>query len=412
MRRRGALSTRRRRAGGRLRAWGLAMLLGLACLAHRTGAAEAPWVAPDDATSAAADPDQFAWRLFIALNWPADLERRAADAGARLGTRRPVVWETWQNVVDVYLERGADPGPWRPDRSPGTVAEARRFETASLKDLPNLRHIVAGRMVPLLDPLASARRLTEIRMNRPAYEYIRARRLYNVEGQVRAVAEGGVHFPSGAIEIKAKWRPIRAEEEPRYHTLEVRLGDGSLRRYGLTALHIVSKALPQWLWATFEHADNPSLADGEGWQLASHDTFACAGAAPDCNHAPSGLGLEGTVWANYRLRGTLTRFVDEGNRPLRLANSELEAGLQQSSSCITCHARAALGVRAGVVLRPPIFDTRSTGGTDDALERRGYLGAPQAEWFKDPTAGAAAPPLFRSLDFVWSLAKAQRRNSS
>lgn len=388
------------------------LLLAGTALGFAAAARGAPWIAPHDADRAAAAPDEYAWRLFIALDWPADLERRAADRAARLGAHRPVVWETWQNAQDVYLEDGADPGPWRESGGPSTPAEARRFESGSLKDLPNLRHIVAGRMVPVVDALASARRLTEIRMNRAAYEYIRAHELYNLDGQLRAVAHEGVHFPQAATEVKAKWRPIGVEEQPRYHTIEVRFSDGSVRLYGLTALHIVSKILPQWLWATFEHVDNRTLPDGEGWQLPSSDPFACGRATPACERAPRGLGLEGTVWENYRLRGTQIRFVDAANRPLRLANSELEAGLQQSSSCITCHARAALGVRAGVVLRPQIFDMRPTGGEDDALARRGYIGAPQAEWFQDPTAGAAAPPLFQSLDFVWSLAKAQRRNSS
>ncbi len=371
-----------------------------------------PWVQPHDRRQAAANSDEYAWRLFVALNWPARADARTANRSAPFGADGPVVWETWQNTVDVYLNDGRDPGPWAPAQGVPTVAPAQRFETFSLKDLANVRHIVGGKMVPLVDPVASAKRLTEIRMNRTAFDYLRARELYNLEGQVRAVAAGpGVHFPAASTEIKAKWRPIRAAEQARYHTVRVRLADGTTRLYGLTALHIVSKDLPQWFWATFEHVDNASLTDGDGWQLPSRDHFACRGAALDCNRAPDGIGLEGTVWQHYRLRGTLTRFVDTANHPLLLANSELEAGLQQTSSCITCHARAALGVVAGTPTRLPIFDSAERGAADAAAnERRGYVGVPHTEWFDSNDGGAR--PLFQQLDFVWSLSKAQPRRGS
>jgi hypothetical protein len=380
-------------------------------LLARTSAAldwHQPWVQPHDSRQAAINSDEYAWRLFIALNWPADTAARTADPTASLGEDRPVVWEVWQNAADVYLEDGADPGPWVTGRRVATPADESRFETFSLKDIPNARHIVGGKMVPLVDPAASARRLTEIRMNRTAFDYIRAHELYNLDGQLRVVAEGrSVKFPLTSTEIKAKWRPIRGDEQARYHTVKVRFADGTERLYGLTALHIVAKDLPQWFWATFEHVDNPTLPDADGWQLPSSDHFSCADAAGNCNRVPRGMGLEGTVWQYYRLRGTLTRFVDTANRPLLLANSELEAGMQRSSSCITCHARSSLALVAGTPTRLPVFDTTVSGGAPETNERHGYIGPPDADWFGDP--GRGGKPLFRQLDFVWSLSKARPR---
>lgn len=371
------------------------------------------WELPHDVEQAAALSDEYAWRLFIALNWPADVRARRADPGAPFGADRPVVWETWQNTADTYLEGGADPGPWSSGGTAGPVATQRRFETVTLKDFPNARHIVGGRMVPLVDPVSNARRLTEIRMNRAAFEYIRAHELYNLDGQRRIAAlHQAVNFPPQAIEVKAKWRPIRADEGSRYHTVQVRLADGTVRLYGLTALHLVSKVLPAWFWATFEHVDNPSLADGEGWQLPSNDRFSCRGEAADCNREPRGIGLEGTVWRNYRLRGTLTRFADAANRPLLLANSELEAGLQHSSSCITCHSRASIGLAAGAPLRLPIFDSSDDGPAPTLPTRRGFVGLPRADWFEGSDAGGQPRPRFQALDFVWSLSKAQPRRGS
>ena len=70
----------------------------------------APTISPDrieDAPSTRADPyptfDAFAWRAFIALNWPAAVEggRRAEPDRARtLGDPGPRVWETFKERHD------------------------------------------------------------------------------------------------------------------------------------------------------------------------------------------------------------------------------------------------------------------------------------------------------------------------
>jgi hypothetical protein len=358
-----------------------------------------PWIPPAD--SAAADSDAYAWRLFVALNWPADADRHAADPGLPLGADRAAVWETWKNTADVFLHDGADPGSW----NGAPLTDQRRFEVISPRDFPNLRHIVNGRMVPVTDPLAGAKRLVEVRMNRLSFEYIRAHRLYSVEGQLAAVAGGNrVSFPTGAIHVKAAWRPIEASEASRYHTTAIKLADGTTRLYGLTALNIAAKSRPEWFWASFEHADNQFRADGDGWLHASRDTFACRGRPADCNASPKDIGLEGTVWQYYRLRGTLTAFVDAANRPNLLGNSELEAGLQATASCITCHARASIGEAGGTPARMPIFQAGSV--------RKGYVGRPDPEWFRGIDADGRRYEVFKPLDFVWSLSQAASERGS
>lgn len=364
-----------------------------------------PWnPPPPDPVLATTQSDEYAWRLLIALNWPAD-ERGRPDPAAPLGSDRTVVWQTWLNAADVFLETGGDPGPWSERRQP--LPLERRFETISRKERPNLRHIVGGIMVPLADPVAAARRLTEIRFNRPSFEFIRAGGLYNVEGQLRAYETGhALSFPYGACQVKAKWRPITAGERSRYYTMQLTLADGTQRLYGLTALHVASKALPNWFWATFEQVDNPTLRDNEGWQLPSRDRFACANESADCNRAPAGIGLETTVWKYYRLRGTLTQYTDAHGQPLRLANSELESGMQGSSSCMTCHARAAMAAADAAIVRLPIFDTRNL-QADQPLERLGFVGSPDPAWL-EPSGPAGLR--FQQLDFVWSLTLAQPKS--
>lgn len=390
----------------------LSMIAGLGGIALGTpfiggvkaDSAPTPWIAPYSIAQTHHNSDEFAWRLFVALNWPAAAGTRHADPSAAFGAPAPTVWESWKSMPEVYMPDGHDPGPWLTD-DVGLLAQAdRRFESISATEFPNARHVVDGHMVALLDPVAHAKQLTEAHMNGVAYNYIREHELYDVEGQIRAIqSAGGVQFPRGSVNVKAKWRPITDQEESRYHTTRVRLADGTMRLYGLSGLHVASKNLPRWLWATFEHVDNASLAESEGWLLPSRDTFTCRGVTSDCNRSPSDMGLQGTVWQFYRLRGTLTRFIDSAKQPLLLANSQLEAGDQRNSSCISCHARASLSTKGG---RLTIFD----GVSDDAqamVDRKGSVGNPRPEWFKldaeDPQARLS------SLDFVWSLSKAQMR---
>jgi hypothetical protein len=401
----------------------LAALPAPALLAARPAAAldwREPWVPLHDGAQALSSSDEYAWRLFVALNWPADAKARAADRHGRFGEDRPVVWETWRNTSDVFLENGADPGPWDgappdvappdvapPDGAPreSGVASERRFESLSPADFSNLRHIVGGVMVPVEEPLLRAARLIEVRMNRASFEYVRAHELYNLDGQLQAVREHlHVQFPQGSIQVKASWRPIDAEQKSRYHTLTVRLGDGATRLYGLTALNIASKDLPNWFWASFEHVDNATRTDGDGWQAASRDAFACRNASPDCNRAPAGVGLEATVWQHYRLRGTLTSYLDDSGAPRLLGNSELEAGLQRTASCMTCHSRSSLGFIDGRPVRLSVFDKRADTPGNEALARRGYVGLPNPAWF-DGADGERAS--YRPLDFVWSLSQAR-----
>jgi hypothetical protein len=374
-----------------------------------------PWRIPADPatadtadTAGTADPagrasDEFAWRLFVAINWPADPVTGEANRRATPGGDGPVVWERWANSSDVYRDDGADPGAWHVAAAPA-VASSHRFESLSRDAFPRARHIVAGRMVALRDPLASARRLVEIRMNRLSADYIRAAGLYNLDGQMRKVVQGEpVAFPLGAIEVKASWRPIGRADRSRYHTLRVRFADGRTRLYGLNALNIAVKESPQWFWASFEHVDNATRVGTEGWQLPSRDRFACAGAQPDCNRVPAGIGVDTGVWQQYRLRGTMTRYVDAAGTAQRLGNSELESGLQDTASCMTCHARSALAVVAGRPLRLEIFDNRVAG---ERSPRRGYVGVPDPGWYH-ATAPDGQPLTYEPLDFVWSLAQAR-----
>jgi len=92
-------------------------------------------------------------------------------------------------------------------------------------------------------------------------------------------------------------------------------------------------------------------------------------------------------------------------------------------------------VVAGAPARLPIFEPDLHGPQRDARERRGYIGLPKAEWFGGElgaSGGARAGdgtragngthagdgthagqgPVFRPLDFVWSLSKAKAKKTA
>lgn len=364
------------------------------------------WEEPQDTAMAMLEPDCYAWRLFIALNWPANPATRMADSSAVFGSGGPVVWETWRNArndaPDTAFPLGAaDPGPWL--GVPVPVATAERFDTVDdvpvqLAELQRLLEAAGGGGI-LFDPQSAGTLVNETRLNKETYEFVRSMKLYDRDAQI-ALFNAGVFtitFPLNAKEIKAQWRVISDNDKPRYYWIEAATDvfpDGKV--FGLTSLHITTKDLPNWFWTTFEHVDNknPAPEDDDhpmafGWQRASRDSFACAEAPYDCNRAPPDIGLEGTVWENYRLRGTQIDFVDIFGRPTLLANSQPEGPFQATSSCISCHARSTIN---GFGQRLPFF-------TPDF---QGFVGVPTG--LADPLTGSI---LFTQLDFVFSLRRAQ-----
>lgn len=382
------------------------MLAALAFLHFSPLASAAPWDEPQDTAAAFSKPDDYAWRLFIALNWPADVPTKTANVSKKFGTQGPVVWETWRNARNsapdtAFPADGSDPGPWL---TPNTTVITRTFESTDPLPLQQFLRLKHSQSKILFDPVAGPALRNETRLNKATYEFVQSNGLFNLEGQ-EALAQSGraaIEFPKAAKEVKAQWREIDKEDMNRYQWAELIDADGKKKLFGLVALHITTKDVPNWFWATFEHIDNklPELQGGrkgnEGWLLKSVDRAACTVAPFDCEKIPQGLGLEGTRWENYRLRGVQLDFVDSRGNPTLLANSKPEEGFQQSSSCITCHSRATVGNKTGAASnRLSVFKP------DD----NGYVGAPDPKWFEDDGAGGK----YTQLDFVWSFFRAARK---
>ena len=163
-------------------------------------------------------------------------------------------------------------------------------------------------------------------------------------------AKNVITFPVDAISVKADWKQINAQQKSQYHWNY----DATGQLYGLVALHIVSKALPNWLWATFEWSGNPGRCDYNGCNDSFGVTPAIvAPATPVRQTYPAGtltpalLSLMNAAhlapeFQNYRLKGTQTLFANTVGQPTLLGNSVTESGVVPTSSCITCHGLASV----------------------------------------------------------------------
>lgn len=215
----------------------------------------------------------------------------------------------------------------------------------------------------------------------------------------------------------------------------------------LVAFHISSKDIPNWIWATFEHVGNPGRCDYTGcndsYGYASSDaglrpdqatnftraktacdnlrlgdfvfqlgeTYPGGTRSPGLGKVLSDLGI-GTgpaaagnplrpvasdpAWNSYRLKGTQTEFTSSVGQATRLGNSVTEGGFVNSSSCITCHARASLGANGSTGPLPlSVFVSEAS----DVGYLRSANGVPDPNWYA--TSRQPATPLAIQTDFVW-----------
>ena len=176
--------------------------------------------------------------------------------------------------------------------------------------------------------------------------------------------------------------------------------------WALVAMHVTTEDLPQWFWTTFEHVSNPGRCDYIGCDDSYGQLPANVEphAVRDSACAPGELRpyLEKTMLANvpqvlrenYRLKGTQTQYALPTGEPTLLGNSVTEHGFVQTSSCMTCHARASSDWQG----RTPYF----FGGTSIG---QSFNGAPDPEWFFGTKNQAQT--LMNPADFVWAVSRAR-----
>ena len=281
----------------------------------------APLASPDrieDAPSTRADPyptfDNFAWRAFIALNWPSLVDaahRGAPDRARTLGDPGPRVWETFKSRYELF-EVGPDgqpvePSPWASydGRNPcGDGFDNREKTLASFTPYAEFNQ-PGFTLGEFLNPLVAQNRTYtryEIRLNEPEYDAIAAKGWS--EGLNLPDEAHPADLPIGSIAVKAAWRELTDADSPavraRYYVVRdaeiVDVGKSvaagrivcSKNDVALVGFHIMIKTRyrPQWLWSTFEHVDNvPPAGEGDAREPDAKDAGApysyCDASQPD-----------------------------------------------------------------------------------------------------------------------------------
>lgn len=372
------------------------------------------------------EPDKSAWQVFIAINKAAPSQHHV---GPNNVATNDALWETW---ADDPLTFPAHPDLAHPPQWPSTAATFPRkrltvplqnlFRRLQLEHNPQPRAFVkqlqlahpeikpelfllkpgtlpGGTMPQILEVQIGGGE--EVRRNKAAFDFIIGKKLWYTQGLAAAFAAGDtIVFPVDAIEVKARWKPITEAMKPQYHWNY----DANGNLYGLTALHIMTKALPNWTWATWEWTGNPGRCDYIGCKDEFGMTPAdvapktpLGGTYPAGTQTSALLALFNAAglsaeWTNYRLKGTQTLFADTTAQPTLLGNSVTEAGFVQSSSCITCHGQAAVDKNGAP--NPTIGFTPSGQSTNGPL-------LPSMFWVGSPPVLTYLP-----IDFVWAILNA------
>lgn len=340
--------------------------------------------AADPASLAVNDPDQFSWSLFTQVVAP------AASQG-----NNDVLFETWASDGDTFKLSPQFPGAATP-----MVLHAPVLASVMPQRLGLQPHVLPGGS-------------EEVRRNKAAFQFIVDHGLNTADGLVKAFASGApIVFPNDAVEVKANWIPADSPgiDRSKYHINTA--SDG--KQYTLVAMHLISKEIPNWTWATFEQQDNAGRCDFIG----CHDTYGAAvpNVAPQtttghqypaCGKTPAVKALFDAakidaVWQNYCLKGSQVDFTDSTGVPIHLGNSVTEAGFANTSSCITCHSRAVVNSSGKATSQAGFLSPAPT-----ALCPTGAPcspnGVPLPTWFYSNPGTPAQKLTALQVDFVWAI---------
>jgi hypothetical protein len=240
-----------------------------------------PSVSPDrpDLGSPDGDPEEifndYSWRSFIALNWPAIVG--AADRGKPDRTKAfgdaagPRVWTTWKSRYEIFQPNGAAPSPWASyqGENPCGVGSGNDVVTLhSFRPFSDFNQADLG-LNRVLNPLVAQNRTYvryEVRVNEPEFNSIVEHKWYIASNLPKKTTP--VPFNIGSTAVKAAWRILTDKDTPairaRYYVapgaavFDERSGKCTARDIALVGLHIVTKTKyrPQWIWSSFEHVDN------------------------------------------------------------------------------------------------------------------------------------------------------------
>jgi len=355
-----------------------------------------------DPNSAMNSPDQVAWELFIHVNTKAGL------------TGNNATFETWASDTDTFTANPQFPA------TPGPLVL--REPIVPLVGREAIQE--SGGLLPSVPPNPNIGE--ESRRNKVTFDFIVQNNLFKVSG-LRAAFGKTISFPKDSIEVKANWVPVSqlgqflqgsgSPNDPNlYHLNTATESNGTKTQYALLSFHIISKMVPNWTWATFEHMNNPGRCDiigcddafGANPPMVAPNGNNPGQQYPNCTKTPALAALFAAAkidpaFQNYCLKGTQTDFTDAQGVATRLGNTVTEAGFVDSASCITCHGRAAYSFVGGGFSMNRIFIYNSTPvGPLGPLDPGQFWLYPQMDLIQNGGT-TQQKPIFVSADFVWSL---------
>lgn len=325
------------------------------------------------------DPDKFAWEVFCRISEP------PKSNSSILG------WEEWLSAFRLF----ADPTNFNFE---GVRGQSVMFDDTGqgvndkhVRQLNVLAKLRPSERISKVPPPwkvpAELEQMEDVALNPSAVNYVLKHGLISQEGQF-AMAETGeaIDFPVDAVEIKTKWVKLTSTRQAQRYFYCRKAGDDV---WGLESLHITTKDIPNWFWATFEHKFNYTYGETK---FPTRDSWGYSNGKMTgklCNLLRK-HHLDSNVWSNYVLGGSQVDFTDSTGRPIVLGNNMLEGRLdgepEKQSSCMTCHSRSTVGQGLS-------HDLPSSG-----------TGVPKPSWFFEDDG---ITPKNIQRDFVWSLSRAK-----
>jgi hypothetical protein len=192
----------------------------------------------------------------------------------------------------------------------------------------------------------------EVRENGATEDYIAGTGFWDRANQATAAGNRfDIQFPRPAVEIKADWIEVSSIGNHTYNCdniaatglIHVETVDGDC--FALAGMHLISKLLDKWIWATFEPQNsitNPFRCK----VLGCYDPFGSTPAISNGGNTQLTQKLKALMdaanlapeWYNYRLDAVQIDFLT----PKLLGNSIIEGenvGMDlKQASCISCHA--------------------------------------------------------------------------
>lgn len=446
-------------------------------------------------------PDASAWKLFADAvkqefwtKWASDQQTWPGTPLALCGTSATANCCTFGAATNPGYDNKDNPAvscPYFPGDhlKRGALPPVRNANPPSKAHFNTFTHGIAMMKLASPDSNDTGREIRQsmaelVFRNKPMFDFVFRNDLYNQEGIQQVFARNAnnitaknslpyrarsttgqlteIDFPIDSVMIKSNWiEKTRAEklglrDDPDAPyikmTIATAVNDNNAPifkagEHWLVAFHISSKDTPNWIWATWEHVNNPGRCDYIGcndsfgyasadkvganqetnyttphtqcdhldlasWVFKLNETYESGPRSKNLADTFNALGIGTKVpayddakqlvpnasdrgWLSYRLKGSQVDFTDSYGVPTLLGNSVTEGGFMQTSSCITCHARAGTNAAGTIPLALGVFV--------NSLNETGYLqsinGAP------DPNLYFASnqPPALQVLqtDFVW-----------